>query len=98
MTLIASSGCRYINSPSAVMKTPSRGSISSIHEKSRADWARLVMRGESGSRRRRSSTTGSKSMVTQRNVASGRLALSLQKLVCRPSASATTVAFGCCVR
>jgi hypothetical protein len=53
-----------------------------------------VIRGEDGSSLRRSSMIGSKSMVSQRNCASGSWASSRQNVVCSPSARATTVARG----
>ena len=54
----------------------------------------LVILGEAGSSRLRSSMTGGRSIDTQRNRGSGIAASSRQKLVWKPSASATTVASG----
>ena len=42
----ASSGCRYINSPSAVMNTPLEAIDEAIQQKSSADCAHTEIRGE----------------------------------------------------
>ncbi|MDT5145408.1 MAG: hypothetical protein QOC58_53 [Mycobacterium sp.] len=76
------------------MKTPPEASTDSIQLKSNADWAHIDTRGEVGSSRERTSTMAGKSTVSQRNRLSGSAACNRQKLVCRPSASATTVADG----
>ncbi len=92
--LSACSGCRYGNMPSAVMNTPFSRHTRSIQLKSSADWAHIVMRGDRGSRRSRSSTFGGRSTVSQRNYRQRPALSRRQKLVCIPSPRATTVLLG----
>lgn len=81
-----------------MMSTPSVASTRSIQLRSSADWASGTIRSSEGSRRSRIAMTGGRSTEYQVNSPATPAWSRRQKLVCKPSASATTAPFGCVER
>jgi hypothetical protein len=80
------------------MNTPCESSTRSIQLRSSADWAKGTIRASAGSSFSRNAMTGGRSIEYQVNWSATPARSSRQKLVCSPSASATTDALGCVVR
>ena len=80
------------------MKAPFEPSTRSIQLRSSADCATSTIRSSRGSSCSRSAITGGRSTEYHVNSSATPARSGRQKLVCRPSARATTDAFGCVVR